>query len=99
MKCSVFGEDREKHRGKKQQATRTRRMVRDQGVMHCFIYWAGFGKHTSEGFEDFVIANMIDRTAEAIIVRFADRFRSEVVAQARQRLADATLKQENKANA
>jgi hypothetical protein len=86
---------RQKHHGKNQPATRTRRMVRDQGVMYCFNHWAGFGNRTSEGFEDFVAANMIDRTAEAIIVRFADRFGPEVVAQASHRLADARRKQRN----
>lgn len=79
---------RVKHHGKKQQAAYTRRMVRDNGVMYCFTQWADFGDRTSDGFEDFVAANMIDRTAEAIIVRFADRFPPKAVEQARQRLAD-----------
>jgi hypothetical protein len=85
---------REKH-GRNQPATRTRPMVRDKGVMYCLTYWAGFGNRTSEGFDDFVAANMIDRTAEAIIIRFANRFTPEVVAQARQRLANATRKRES----
>ncbi len=85
---------REKHHGKNQPATRTRKMVRDKGVMYCFNHWAGFGNRTSEGFEDFKAANMIGRTAEAIIVRFANRFPHKVVEQARERLADATREDE-----
>jgi hypothetical protein len=90
---------REKHHGRNQPATRTRKMVRDHGVMYCFTYWAGFGNRTSEGFEDFKAANMIDRTAEAIIVRFADRFPPKVVEQARRRLARVTREQGRMADA
>jgi hypothetical protein len=74
-------------------------MVTDDGVMYCFTQWGAFGNRTSEGFQDLVAANMIDRTAEAIVVRFADRFPSKVPKQARQRLADAAREVRRKADA
>jgi len=64
-------------------------MVRDKGVVYCLAKWAGFRKRTTDGFDDFIAANMADMTAEALVVRFSDRFPEGVVAQARERLANA----------
>jgi hypothetical protein len=80
---------REKHGGKHIKATYTRRMVKTHGVEYCLMKWAGFGNRTTDGFDDFIAAGMPDMTAEALVVRFSDRFPSEVVVQARERLMKA----------
>jgi hypothetical protein len=80
---------REKHSGKHIKAAYTRRMVEKHGVQYCLMKWAGFGNRTTDGFDDFIAAGMADMTAEALVVRFSERFPSEVVAQARERLVKA----------
>jgi hypothetical protein len=81
---------REKHGGKHIKAAYTRRMVQKHGVVYCLSKWAGFGNQTTDGFDDFIEAGMADMTAEALVVRFPDRFPHEVVAQARQRLMNVS---------
>jgi len=44
------------------------------------------GNQTTEGFDDFHCAGLADMTAEALVVKFPDRFPPEVVVQARERL-------------
>ena len=78
---------RAKHGGKHIKATYTRRMIRKHGVLHCLTKWAGFGNQTTDGFDDFIAAGMADMTAEALVVKFPDRFPKEVVTQAPGRLA------------
>jgi len=79
---------REKHDGKHIKAAYTRRMLQKHGVVYCLTKWAGFGSKTTEGFDDFIAAGMSDMTAEALVVKFSDRFPQEVVVQARQRLVN-----------
>lgn len=77
---------RVKHGGKHIKAAYTRRMVHKHGVVYCLTKWAGFGNQTTDGFDDFIAAGMSDMTAEALVVKFSDRFPQEVVTQARLRL-------------
>jgi hypothetical protein len=77
---------REKHGGKHIKAAYTRRMIKKNGVVYCLTKWAGFGNQTTEGFDDFIAAGLADMTAEALVVNFPDRFPTEVVTQARERL-------------
>jgi hypothetical protein len=76
----------EKHDGKHIKANYTRRMIKKNGVVYCLTKWAGFGNQTTEGFDDFIAAGLADMTAEALVVKFPDRFPPEVVVQARERL-------------
>jgi hypothetical protein len=62
-------------------------MVHEHGVVYCVTKWAGFGNQTTEGFDDFIAAGMADMTAEALVLKFSNRFPPAIVSQARERLS------------
>jgi hypothetical protein len=71
--------------GKRQQASYTRRKIRDKGAIATLSDWALDTKITP-GFEALVTDNLAEFTSEFVVVQFADRFEPHVVAAARKRL-------------
>ena len=83
---------REKH-GKAQQASYTRRKIRDKGPIQTLTDWAIADKVTP-GFEALVNAGMAEFTGEYVVVEFADLFPDEVVKSAQKKLLNAGMKRD-----
>lgn len=74
----------QKH-GKAQQASYTRRKIKNKGVIATLTDWAKSPKLTP-GFEALVANGLAEFTGEYVVIQFADRFPSEVVDAARAKL-------------
>jgi hypothetical protein len=72
---------REKH-GRRQPATRTRQAIRNKGAYQAIIDWCDM-HGARDGFLQLAEAGLLEFTAEAIAVKYADRFPPDTVAKAR----------------
>jgi len=74
----------EKH-GRRQQASYTRRKLRDKGVEQCLEDWALDTKET-DGFHMLMDRGFVKLTAEFVVTQFPDRFSNHIVEAASARL-------------
>lgn len=68
-------------------ASRTRQKVSNKGVRQSLLEWAS-SKDATDGFRLLVKAGLGDLTGEYLVVKYANKFPSEVVSNARRRLAE-----------
>ncbi len=66
-------------------ASRTRQKIANKGVHQSLIEWTR-GKVETNGFKLLVDAGLPEFTAEYLVVQYADRFPTNIVAMARDRL-------------
>jgi hypothetical protein len=77
----------EKH-GRRVRASRTLRKIKNKGVYQSLIEWSQLHGNRP-GFQALIEAGLSELTAEAIVVRFADRFPIDVVESCRETLRKA----------
>lgn len=70
--------------GRRTMAARTRQKLKNKGVRQCLMDWAS-GKPTS-GFELLMERELPELTGEYLVVKYADEFSTELVAEAKRRL-------------
>lgn len=73
--------------GKKQQASYTRRKVKEKGAITTLSDWC-LGTRSTSGFEALVKDGLVEFTGEYVVLQNEGRFPREVVEAARARLAD-----------
>jgi len=77
----------EKH-GRKVGASRTRQKIKNKGVYQSLIEWSQLHGNRP-GFHALIEAGLSEFTAEAVVIRFADRFPADVVENCRETLRKA----------
>ena len=73
--------------GKKTQATRTRQKIKNKGVHQSLVEWTN-GKIETNGFTLLVDKGLPEYTGEYLVVKYGDRFPSDVVGLGRKRLEE-----------
>lgn len=73
--------------GRTTRATRTRQKITNKGVYRSLVEWT-LGKIETNGFTLFVDKGLPEYTGEYLVVKYGDRFPSDVVDLARRRLEE-----------
>ncbi len=71
--------------GRRTAATRTRQKLKNKGVVECLEDWAR-GYNTTEGFKLLTQAGLTELTGEYLVTKYPERFTTEAVERARERL-------------